>query len=384
MKKNLKKLWHYPVVVLFFLLIFGYMFLDILTPDKAKDEYQNALLAQKPVFTLSSLLKNEYTVNYETYIKEQFAFRHEWIVLKSLIEEAQGKTENNGVVYGADGYQFNKFVRIEKEEQLENNTQALMAFSQRHPGKVSAMIVPSASLVLKDKLPAGAPFVDEGAYLDKLYGQLAPSCTVYDLRALFSAHQEEYLYYRTDHHWTTHGAYLAYTQLIAENGKTPVDEPSLTATDVPDFYGTNYSKSLRPFTQTDVITYYPPLDAEMTWYLPGGDGVYAPAKVTGLYDLSKLQERDKYAMFLYSNNAFSRIAGRGEGRILIIKDSYANCFVPFLTENYAQIDVIDLRSYNGNIDELIDENRYDSILALYNFQSFCSDTFLYRLNTGVS
>lgn len=380
MKQKLKELGHYPVIILFFLFIFGYMLLDIATPDKAKDEYQNTLLAQKPVFTLASLLKNEYTTNYETYIKEQFAFRHEWIVLKSFIEEAQGKTENNGVVYGTDGYQFNKFIRVEDEKQLKKNTQALLAFSQRHPGKVSAMIVPSASLILKDKLPAGVPFADEGAYLDRLYEQLAPFCSIYDLRELFTRYKEDYLYYRTDHHWTTHGAYLAYAQLMQANGKKPVDEASLSPTEVPDFYGTNYSKSLKLFTQTDVITYYPQLDSEMTWFLPNTNGVYAPVKVTGLYDIEKLTQRDKYAMFLYSNNAFSRIGGKGDGRILVIKDSYANCFIPFLTENYAQIDVIDLRFYSGDLDELIAENEYAAIVALYNFQSFCTDTFLFKLN----
>ncbi|MEG1932465.1 MAG: DHHW family protein, partial [Pygmaiobacter sp.] len=95
---------------------------------------------------------------------------------------------------------------------------------------------------------------------------------------------------------------------------------------------------------------------------------------------SKLDTRDKYAMFLHGNNAFSRIEGRGEGKILVIKDSYANCFVPFLTEDYAQVDVIDLRSFKASVDRVMEENVYDNVLILYNFQSYHEDQNIVKLN----
>ena len=87
---------------------------------------------------------------------------------------------------------------------------------------------------------------------------------------------------------------------------------------------------------------------------------------------------DKYAMFLHGNNGLSRIEGDGVGRILVIKDSYANCFAPYLTANYAQIDVVDFRNYNYGLDQLIADNDYDQILVLYSFDSFKSDPYLYR------
>ena len=106
-------------------------------------------------------------------------------------------------------------------------------------------------------------------------------------------------------------------------------------------------------------------------------------RVVDLYETDKLSTRDKYAMFLYGNNGFSRIEGEGEGKVLVVKDSYANCFVPFLTADYAQIDVVDLRSLKGaTVDSLIAENSYDDVLVLYNFQSFSSDTNLVLLNMG--
>ena len=101
-------------------------------------------------------------------------------------------------------------------------------------------------------------------------------------------------------------------------------------------------------------------------------------ETTGLYDTAKLDVYDKYAMFLHGNNGLSRIKGDGTGRILVIKDSYANCFAPYLTANYADIDVVDFRNYNYGLDKLIADNAYDQLLVLYSFDSFKSDPYLYR------
>ena len=101
-------------------------------------------------------------------------------------------------------------------------------------------------------------------------------------------------------------------------------------------------------------------------------------ETTSLYDTAKLDVYDKYAMFLHGNNGLSRIKGDGTGRVLVIKDSYANCFVPYLTANYADIDVVDFRNYNSGLDKLIADNDYDQLLVLYSFDSFKSDPYLYR------
>ena len=93
---------------------------------------------------------------------------------------------------------------------------------------------------------------------------------------------------------------------------------------------------------------------------------------------NKLNVYDKYAMFLHGNNGLSRVEGDGSGKILVIKDSYANCFVPYLTANYAAIDVVDFRNYNYGLDQLIADNDYDQILVLYSFDSFKGDPYLYR------
>ena len=127
----------------------------------------------------------------------------------------------------------------------------------------------------------------------------------------------------------------------------------------------------------DTITYYD-LPNSLTIYNVTAAGQPADGQTTGLYDTDKLNVYDKYAMFLHGNNGLSRIEGEGTGKILVIKDSYANCFAPYLTANYAAIDVVDFRNYNYGLDQLIADNDYDQILVLYSFDSFKSDPYLYR------
>ena len=198
-----------------------------------------------------------------------------------------------------------------------------------------------------------------------------------DVRPTLTAHKSEYIYYRTDHHWTSLGAYYAYSQLCQTLGLTPFDTAAHTALTADGFYGTHYAKARTWNAVPDVITYYDLANTLTVWNVTAA-GQPTEGQTTGLYDTEKLSVYDKYAMFLHGNNGLSRVQGNGSGRILVIKDSYANCFVPYLTANYADIDVVDFRNYNYGLDKLIADNGYDQILVLYNFDSFKSDPYLYR------
>lgn len=388
MKNFIKKLAQYPVIIIFMLFLAVYTIADCCVNDRVRDEYENRTLAQFPAFSWKELAANEWTQKYDTYVQDQFLFRHKWIVVKSIAESALLRTENNNVVYGADGYQFYKFTSLNKaasgdSTQLEQNIGYLQRFVRRHPGKVTVLIAPSASNILSAKLPAGVPLVDENPLLDDLYSRLGADAAVCDVRDSFRSSSDGYLYYRTDHHWTTDGAYLAYEDFASQKG-LPLFEPGQhTAVSVPGFYGTNYNKSLKFDTRPDTLTYYElPNTLTIKEFLTDGS-VYS-SEEGGLYDLSKLDTRDKYAMFLRGNNGYSTIPGDGTGRILVIKDSYANSFVPFLSADYAQIDVVDLRYWKYNVENLVKQFDYDDILVLYNFQTFSSETTLFYLNAMVS
>ena len=98
--KQIKKLLQYPVVLVFFLFVFGYTLFDLTQTDRVYSEFENKYLAQKPPFTMKAFLNNEWTQDYEEYINDQFVLRDDWITLKSLCETALLKIENNGIAYG--------------------------------------------------------------------------------------------------------------------------------------------------------------------------------------------------------------------------------------------------------------------------------------------
>ena len=218
--------------------------------------------------------------------------------------------------------------------------------------------------------------MDEEGRIDEAQAAL-PAVQFLRVTDALRAHKDEYLYYRTDHHWTTLGAYYAYQQFCETLGLTPFDRDAHTAETCEDFYGTHYSKTRTWNAEPDTITWYDLQNSLTVWNVTG-PGQPTEGTTTGLYDLDKLEVYDKYAMFLHGNNGLSRVEGDGEGKILVIKDSYANSFVPYLTANYAAIDVVDFRNYNYGLDQLIAANDYDQILVLYSYASFTTDPYLYR------
>lgn len=375
---------HYPVLILFSVFFVGMFLLDCVTPDRTVSELENTTLTQRPKVTaqiLSSAGLNRFFNDYTQYTKDQIPGRDAWISLQSFVETALlQKTQSGGILLGDKGQMFDRTYGLVSSEErtLPRNIAAVASLAARCPGKVYVMVAPAASSIYPERVPAHAPLLQEESYLGQIQTAVEQAGGVYlPLEDALSAHKDEYIYYRTDHHWTTQGAYYAYSELCSALGLEPFDRAAHTAVDVPDFYGTFYSRARTWNAQPDTLTYYD-LDNSLTIYTVTGPGMPTEGQTTGLYDLDKLDVYDKYAAFLHGNNGLSRVEGDGEGRILVIKDSYANSFVPFLTANYAQIDVIDLRNYNYGLDTLIAENGYDQILVLYSFDSFKSDPYLYR------
>lgn len=382
MKETIKALKKRPVLILFFGFLFGFMILDGLWPKREFSELENKKLAQFPVFSIESLIRNEWTAKYGDYVKEQIAFRDVWIDLQSRCETLLFlKSEVGGQLLGGQDMLFTKVFALKsgEERQLPRNISAVAQFAARHPGQVTFLLAPSASLIYPENLPFHAPMLNEGALLDDIFAQTRDA-RILDLRGLFTEHKGEYLYYRTDHHWTSGGAYLAYTAFCEQEGLVPFDTAAHSAVHVPLFYGTSYSSARYWNTLPDVLTYYDLPNRQTIWNVTAGPDELTMLSEDDMYDQDALATRDKYAAFLHGNPGYSTIEGDGEGSILVIKDSYANCFVPYLTANYAKIGVLDLRNYTYSVDGLMQAEGYDKVLILYNFQSFKSDGNLYTLN----
>lgn len=363
------------VLIVFLLALVGFSVLNAFWPKRDMSDLENRKLAQMPPFSIKTLLNGDYFQDFATYMQDQVALRDGWIDLESAFNNLVfAKVEESDILLGKDGWMFTKLFDVSQDtqKQLSKNLDAVTNFASRHPGKVTFLLAPSASVIYPEMLPVGAPMVDENAMLDDIFAQVSTNAEVLDLREVFTQEKDNYLYYKTDHHWTTQGAYLAYEQFCRLNGLTPFDTSAHEAVTVPDFYGTHYSAARRWNVQPDTITYYP-LDNPMTIYDITGEAQYSERKTESMVNTEKLETRDKYAAFLDGNNGYSVINGDGEGSILVVKDSYANCFVPFLTANYAKIGVVDLRNFSYGLDSTIESEGYDQVLILYNFQTFIAD-----------
>ncbi len=415
---KLKKfLREYPFLLLFALVMGGLFLLDLCFTSNPYSELENRKLKQKPVFSLESLVENRYTKEYEEYINDQFVGRDQWITLKSVFESALGKTENNGVVYGADRYIYNKLLDpalgenrqngagfggdgsdtpalpVVNAAQLGRNIGFLNTFAVIYPGHITAAIAPNSYGIRPEGLPAGLPNVEQQGAIGALYRQFTgDDLSTLDLvTPLREAAKERQVSYRTDHHWTTEGAWVGY-RAYCESRNLPyvtLEELAPLRREEPGFLGTYYNKSKNFNALPDTLVWYDipvedvTIDGERTVLQTDG----SQAKVTGLYQLEKLQTRDKYAAFLYGNNGLTVIKSgnnkahrEGEtSRVLLVKDSYGNCLAPFLTYSYDEVWVADLRNMTFKVSEVLAENQFDDVLILYNFDTFQEDRNFSRI-----
>lgn len=382
MKEKLKELKQYPLLVLFFLFIFGFMIADELWPKRVESDLERRKLAQFPDFSFSSLVKNEWTAKYGEYTKDQVIVRDSWLKAQSLCESLLfQKEEIGGAMIGKNDALFTKMFALTPTEEklLQKNTTLVQQFIEKFPGQVTFLLAPSSSVINAEELPANTPMLDENARLDGIFSTVSEADSL-DLRDSFTAAKDDVqLYYDTDHHWTSYGAYLAYQQFCQLRGLTPMEVTESDYTIVPDFYGTTYSKALYWKSKPDSIAYLDLPNAMTVWNVSPTFELTENFTAT-MYDKSKLEQGDKYAMFLYGNNGYSTIEGDGEGSILVVKDSYANSFIPYLTANYARIGVIDPRGFGLSVADFAQQEGYDEVLLLFNFQSFKESTFLSCLN----
>lgn len=368
----------YPLLWLGLCLVGGITVLNLFWPKRDQLELENRRAAQFPAFRLEDLLDGSWQSSFSAWMQDQFLLRDQWINTQRATDEiAFQKVEEGGILLGGDHWMFTKLFTVPDatRAQMDKNVEAVAGFAAQHPGKVTFLLAPSASAIYPEELPLGAPMIDEDAMLDDIFSRIGESAAVLDLRDTFTSHKDEYLYFKTDHHWTPNGAYRAYEQFCALKGLTPFDRSTLEPVTVEGFQGTHYSATRLWNVEDDVITYYP-FQNPMTIYRITGEAQYEAETTEPLINAEKFSTRDKYAAFLDGNNGYSVIEGSGTGSILVVKDSYANSFIPYLTQNYAKIGVVDFRNFKYGLDSTIEQEGYDEVLVLYNFQTFIADTNL--------
>jgi len=354
---------------------------DILKPDTYISALENRVLNQFPTFSTDALLNNQWTKDYGEYVRDQFILRDWWMKEHSFIEQyTLAKLEIGDVWLAKNEYLMAKapLQASLNDRVTQANIRVVCNLAKQYPGRVYVMIVPSASNILSGYLRFNPPHMDENAAMDMMFKQFSDQGVhVIDLRDDFLKHSAsgEQLYYRTDHHWTTDGgALLAYEEFCGSTGRAPIMPDAGSKHTVDGFLGTNYAKTLSIGITADKLIYYDfhnPISIEKR----GSDGSVS-FENGSIMDYDKLSAYDKYAAFLRGNNGYSYIEGNGSGSVLLIKDSYGNCFAPFLIQNYKNIGIIDLRA-RQTINDIVKAD--SDILVLYSFQSFIEDVNLMRL-----
>ena len=377
-KKNRKR--NLGQVIVFNALIFTITVASIVSPTKTFSENENRTLATKPKFTLDALFHGQYTTNYEKYITDQFVLRDQWIGLKTNMERLLQKKDINNIYFGKDDYLIQKVDTTDVDyEQVEKNITRVEEFIKKYSEKlgkehVFTMIVPTAFDILENKLPPFATGYNQDAVLDEIAKRIPENWI--ELRQVLKNHSSEYIFYRTDHHWTTLGAYYAYEAWANTVGEKPISKDDFTINKVSDsFYGTNYSKVHVNVTPDDMYIF----DSGKKFIVEYNmDGTIK----NSLYETSFLDVKDKYSMYLNGNNAFVEINSdlKNGKKLLVIKDSYAHSFTPFVANHYETTYMIDFRYFNLPVSTVIEQYDITDVLILYNANSFVEDKNIYNLS----
>ncbi|MBR6567905.1 MAG: hypothetical protein IKK60_04545 [Clostridia bacterium] len=375
-KKPKGKLIFSLLISVFCLIIFAGGASLLTGEDKSFSESENRVLATMPHLSVSSLKDGTFMKDFETYLTDQFAFRDRIIGLKTSFDRILGKTESGGVYIGKDGYLFSVPIPFD-EKKTEETADAISLFADSNSDSgIIFMMSPNSSYIYGEKLPDKLSLADQN-YLIKDTENCIHSEKIdfVNLSEAFMAKKDEVqLFYKTDHHWTTRAAAIAFEELMKrwEKSTAEVKLEYFTVTD--SFQGTLSSKS-GVSSSSDIIEICVPQSEKITYVADFENG---EKKKATLFDSSKLEQKNKYEVFTGGN--YGKIVidttSSSKDTLLVIKDSYANCMLPMLTPFFAKIVVVDPRYTEEKLSVLTEENTFSHILFLYNLDTFLADTSL--------
>ena len=370
-KDRQRKVQEKLVGIIFILTLFLFLIINVIVPDREKSVQENRMLATKPKFRLSSLISGDYDEKFEAYMDDQFVGRDMWRKLKVTV--IGGSRLENGVYIGTNG-QLLEQIEVADENHLAANIKAIKSFSESQSKiPVRMMLVPDAANVLNHSLPALAKPEDQTQMFSMVRKDLGDSVEWIDVSTELNKHKTEKIYYKTDHHWTTLGAFYAFQATAPSLGiEGDLSGKYVSHAVSNSFNGMLASKSGVNLGEKEQIDIYVPTEEDTDLII---DYVDEGKRSTSLYDSSKLKEKDQYTVFLGGNSSLLdiRTVSTSTKRLLLVKDSFANSFIPFLTPYYREIVVVDPRYYSGTINDLMDSYRISEVLFLYSGNTFFKD-----------
>lgn len=349
--------------VIFCAFLAGFGILHIVLPDREFSPVENRTLAQAPDFSWKTLLDGSFTSDMETYLEDQFPLRDGWMGLKNRYEYLLGKREFHGVYLCGDRL----IHKLEDTGRAEQNIEYLQRLTELTDLPVYIGLIPTAAEIHKSELPAGSENFNQAAYLEQVRAAV-PGAVWVDVAGRLAEESGAQLFYRTDHHWTSAGAWRGYAALMDAMGKepAPLGAPETVSE---DFNGTLYSTSGIHWLAPDSIERY-----------ISGENVTVEDVIAqethGLYVDRFLAEKDQYASFLGGNAPLYIIrnpAAASEEKLLVVRDSYSDSLAPFLTQEFQEIHLLDLRYNRVSVAQYAEENGVDGIFVCYSVENFVKD-----------
>lgn len=341
-------------------------------PSNTFSENENRFLQHTLDISVENIFNGKTQQSINDFMKDQFPLRDKAVESAAVIQRACGKDEINGAYIASDNTLYERASEsdIDEKNYLANLHTVSDFLHSNSAISSKVMLVPSSAAVLKSKLPSDCSVYDAEKMLGEAQ-EVFGSKVFINTYPQLNKEKNSYIFYRTDHHWTTRGAYSAYKVF---SGSTKPYESLGAKTVSSSFLGTLHSKVLLPQVAADSVDIIP---------VNNRINISADGKKINLYDKSALSKKDKYRIFFGGNYGVTTVSGcSGKGTLLIIKDSFANSFVPFLLDDYSKIIMIDPRYFAGGIEGIIKSEQVSSILVLYEINNFAADNDIVKLALG--
>lgn len=389
------------MIALFTIILFAVPIVTAALPKQERSDNENRTLAKMPTLVNNSrwekadsfddyvkAVKWQYINNregkafkddFEKYFCDHLAGRELWVKSSNTLSKLAGKREINGVYTVGD--QLVQTFKGYDENTVNASIKAMNAFAARFPDiPMYLMLAPTSQEVFGSKIPAYTGLMSEKTFIDSVYSKMENIGTI-DCLSYLSGHANEYIYYRTDHHWTSLGAFYAYQAAAKSLNYSACGLNSFNIeTASRDFRGTLYSKTLDDGITPDIMEYYYLSSGEPTVKMTSRNdrevNVY-----DSLYVREYLDQKDKYSSYTGSNVPLLTIeTSIDNGKsLLLIKDSYAHSLAPFLSKHYSKITMVDMRYINMGLNGLIDMDEFTEVMFMYNVIGFSEDKNLPKL-----
>ena len=374
-KSNNKiKVTQHIITFVFLVFIFGMAILLFVLPKKDYSANEKRYLADIPQFSLQALFDKRFTTDTEEYITDHIPFRDFYVGTNAYYELVSGRNGSNGVYSGNNGYLIND--PVEENNNVEKNIKIFADFVHNNNFNATLMVVPSTGYIMSDELPS----LHKNYHDDELFDVIEKNkgtMEFIDLRDVFKEANKNgtQLYYKSDHHWTSNAAYIGYNKFCESTGIKATAKGDYYIEIYDKFKGTTYSTSALWLNPSDNIELWQSVhlgDVSVEITENGSTSTY-----DSIFFKNHLVESDKYPVYLDGNHALTRVKNSNapsNTRLLVIKDSFSHCLVPFLADNYSEILMVDLRYYKDSVSHLAKTEYFNDILILYGLDNLATDT----------